>query len=253
MKTPACHGASNGTSKGSFRAARLAALTLTGALLLAGCGSDDKAPSGDETDPALSGALGDQIMVDPALAGQDGAALSAGGGRITLPPEDISPEAIADARKKAAELAGGKLMAAPQPAKGGAASLAESAATAAQVAQTSKAASTDCASKVQYSNTWAARLPAALPVYPRGAVQEAAGIDGEGCSLRVVNFVTPVTPDDVISFYYTKAGQAGYGAEYKLDGNDHVLGGRKDGNAYVVYARKLGSGVTEVDLVASGK
>lgn len=249
MKTLTRHGARRGTS----RAARLSALALVGTLLLAGCGSDDKAPTGNETDPALSGALGDQIMVDPELAGQEGAALSAGGGQITLPPEDRSPEAIADARAKAAQLAGGKLMPAPQPAKGGAAALAESAATAAQVAQASKAASTDCSAKVQYSNTWAARFPADIPVYPRGAVQEAAGVEGDGCSLRVVNFVTPVTPDDVISFYYTKANQAGYGAEHKMDGNDHVLGGRKNGKAYVVYARKLDSGLTEVDLVASGK
>ncbi|MFD2135337.1 hypothetical protein ACFSLT_09085 [Novosphingobium resinovorum] len=106
---------------------------------------------------------------------------------------------------------------------------------------------------MQYSNTWAAKLPAELPVYPRAAVQEAAGIDGQGCALRVVNFATPVSVSDVVSFYYTKALGAGYGAEYKIDGGDSVLGGSKGGKAYVVYARKLDSGLTEVDLVASGK
>ena len=233
--------------------ARLTVAGLAGTLMLAGCGSDDKAPAPSETDPAMSGALGDQIMVDPDMAGQDGAALAADGGQVTLPPEDRSPEAIADAKKKAAAIAGGKLLAAPQPAHGGAAELAESAATAAQIAKASKLAHTDCASKVEYSNTWAARLPKEIPVYPRGAVQEAAGVDSDACALRVVNFVTPVTPDDVIRFYYTQAGHAGYGAAYKMDGNDHVLGGRKDGKAYVVYARKTKSGLTEVDLVASGK
>lgn len=229
------------------------AFGLAGTLLLAGCGSKDKAPTGNETDPAMSGALGDQIMVDPGMTGQDGSALAGNSGQITLPPEDRSPEAIADARQKAAEMVGGKLLPAPQPAQGGAAALTEGAATAAQVAQASKIAHTDCASKVQYSNTWAAKLPADMPVYPRGAVQEAAGIDSDACALRVVNFVTPVTPDDVISFYYSQAARTGYGAEYKMDGNDHVLGGHKAGKAYVVYARKLDSGITEVDLVASGK
>lgn len=233
--------------------ARLTVAGLAGTLLLAGCGSDDKQPSGNETDPAMSGALGDQIMVDPEMAGEDGAALSADSGQITLPPEDRSPEAIEDAKDKAAKAVGGKLLPAPQPAQGGAAALAESAATAAQVAQASKTAHTDCASKVEYSNTWAAKLPADIPVYPRGAVQEAAGIDSDSCALRVVNYATPVSPQDVISFYYTKAEKAGYGAEYKLDGTDHVLGGRKGAKAYVVYARKLDSGVTEVDLVVSGK
>lgn len=233
--------------------ARLAMIGLAGTMLLAGCDSADKTPTGAQTDPAMSGALGDQIMVDPELAGQDGAVLGANEGKITLPPQDRTPEAIEAARTKAAQAAGGTLMAAPQPAKGGAAALAESAATAAQVAQASKAASTDCAAKVKYSNTWAAKLPADIPVYPNGAVQEAAGVDDGGCALRVVNFATPVTPQDVIRFYYTKASKAGYGAEYKMDGTDHVLGGRKDGRAYVVYARKLDSGITEVDLIASGK
>ncbi|KHK89361.1 hypothetical protein [Novosphingobium malaysiense] len=233
--------------------ARLMAFGLAGTLLLAGCGSDDKTPTGTETDPAMSGALGDQIMVDPDMAGQDGAAVGANSGQITLPPEDRSPEAIADAKEKAAAAVGGNLKPAPQPASGGAAELTEAAATAAQIAQASKLAHTDCAAKAEYSNTWAAKLPSEIPVYPRGAVQEAAGIDSSNCSLRVVNFATPVTPDDVISFYYTKAGQAGYSAEYKLDGDDHVLGGRKGSKAYVIYARKLGSGITEVDLVTSGE
>lgn len=232
---------------------RLTMAGLAGTLMLAGCGSNDKAPAGTETDPAMSGALGDRIMVDPEMAGQEGAAVAANSGQITLPPEDRSPEAIADAKQKAAAMAGGKLQPAPQPAQGGAASLAESAATAAQVAKASKTAHTDCAAKVQYSNTWAAKLPAEIPVYPRGAVQEAAGVDSEACVLRVVNFATPVSPDDVISFYYTKASKAGYGAEYKMDGKDHVLGGRKGGKAYAVYARKLDNGLTEVDLVTSGK
>jgi hypothetical protein len=232
---------------------RLVVFGLAGTLLLAGCGSDDKAPTGTETDPAMSGALGDQIMVDPEMAGDEGAALAAADAKITLPPEDRSPEAIKAAKAQATKMAGGKLLVAPQPAQGGAAVLAESAATAAQVAQASKAARTDCAAKAEYSNTWAAKLPDDIPVYPRGAVQEAAGVDSSACSLRVVNFATPVAPEDVISFYYTKAEKAGYGAEYKLDGNDHVLGGRKNGKAYVIYARKLQSGITEVDLVTSGK
>ncbi|WP_404479855.1 hypothetical protein [Novosphingobium sp. BL-52-GroH] len=228
-------------------------LMATATLLLAGCNSGDKKPTASETDPALSGALGDQIMVDPEMSGEQGAAVAPNGGQITIPPQDRTPEAIAAAKKQAAQLVGGTLKAAPAPAPGGANALAQSAATAAQVAAESKAASADCSAKVQYSNTWAAKLPAEIPVYPRGAVQEAAGIDGNGCALRVVNFATPVSVDDVVSFYYTKAAAAGYGAEHKLDGSDHVLGGRKGGKAYVVYARKLDSGLTEVDLVTSGK
>lgn len=234
-------------------AARLAVIGIAGTLLLAGCNSGKKQPTAGETDPALSGALGDQLMVDPEMSGEQGAAVAPNGGQITIPPQDRTPEAIAAAKKQAAQLVGGMLKPAPAAAQGGANALAQSAATAAQVAAGSNAASADCSAKVQYSNTWAAKLPAEMPVYPRGAVQEAAGIDSQACALRVVNFATPVSVDDVISFYYTRAAAAGYGAEHKLDGSDHVLGGRKGGKAYVVYARKLASGLTEVDMVTSGK
>lgn len=234
--------------------ARFALAGLASVALLAGCSDADKNDAeAASDDPAMTGALGDQIMVDPDLAGQNGAAMSASGNVVDLPPEQRSPEAIAAARQEAAKKAGGTLQSAPEPAGGGTSSLVETAATAAQVAEASKAASTDCAARVEYSMSWATRLPAALAVYPRGAVQEAAGIDAAGCALQVVNFVTPVAPGDVVDFYYTQVRRAGYGAEYKMDGDDHVLGGSKGSAAYLVYVRKLDNGLTEVDLIASGK
>ena len=232
--------------------ARFALVGLASAALLAGCSDADEKAQGPSDDPAVSGALGDEIMVDPELSGQNGAAVSAGPGRIELPPEQRSPEAIAAARQEAARMAGGTLKSAPSPSQGGAASLVENAATAAQVASAAKAASTDCASKVQYSLNWTSKLPEALGVYPRGAVQEAAGTDADGCSLRVVSFVSPVEPGDVVDFYYTQVTNAGFSADHKLEGGEHVLGGGKAGKAYLIYARKLDNGLTEVDLIASG-
>jgi hypothetical protein len=225
---------------------------LSAAMLLAGCHSNPEAPAPAESDPAVTGALGEQIMVDPNLSEGKGAAVAANDGKVELPPQQRSPEAIQAARDEAMVQAGGNLKSAPAAQAGTASSLVESAATAAQVAQEAKAASVDCTKKAQYSATWAAKLPKEFPVYPRGAVQEAAGTDADGCRLRVVNFVSPVSPRDVIDFYYTKATGSGYGAEYRMDGADHVLGGRKGGQAYVVYARKAGNGLTEVDLIASG-
>ena len=83
-------------------------------------------------------------------------------------------------------------------------------------------------------------------------MQEAAGTDADGCMLAVVNFVTPVDAKDVIDFYFTRVRAAGYDAKHSLDGKDHVLGGSKGSAAYLIYARKLDNGVTEVDLIASG-
>ena len=221
-------------------------LALMGALALAGCNSKQK-PEAAESDSAMSGSLGDRIVVDPEKAG--GSASAA----ISLQPAARTPEAVAAAKKSAADAAGGKLLPAPVPQKGGASALAQNAASAAQISDAARKAKTDCAGKVQYSEGWAKKLPAASPVYPRGAVQEAAGTDADGCALRVVNYATPVSPEDVVSFYYSMAQRGGYSAEHRIDGGDHVIGGRKGGQAYVVYARKLEDGVTEVDLVASGK
>lgn len=226
---------------------------LTGALLLAGCGKGEdaaKAKAKAEGDPAVSGALGDQIMVDPELAGQQGGGAS---GKIELPPEQRTPEAIAAAKAEAAKLVGGALQSAPAPgAAGDLVALEQNAATAAQVAAAAKTGNVDCAGKVQYSANWVTSLPGALAVYPKGAVQDAAGTDADGCRLRVVSFVTPVATGDVIDFYYTRLRAEGYEAKHQRNGNDSVLGGGKGSAAYVIYARKLENGLTEVDLVASG-
>ena len=110
----------------------------------------------------------------------------------------------------------------------------------------------DCAARAQYTMQWAARLPAPFPVYPRGAVQEAAGSDASGCSLRVINFVTPVPLGEVMDFYYSRARTAGFSTQRVLQAGDDVLGGTKSTASYVVYARRLPTGNTEVDLVTSG-
>ncbi len=222
-------------------------------MLVSGCGdSAEKAAPAPESDPAVSGALADQIMVDPDLTAQDegDAGLSGlGGAAVELPPEQRTPEAIAAARDAALKLVGGTLQSAPAAVAGGADVLARQAATAAQIAAK---AGVDCAGKVEYAMRWAAALPEPLSVYPRGAVQEAAGTDGEGCRLRVVTFVTPVTTSDVLDFYYTRTRKAGFGVQHRSEGSDSVLGGNKAGSSFVIYARKRADGLTEVDLVSGG-
>ncbi len=225
-------------------------------LALAACGSDKQADqAAADQDPALTGALGDQIMVDPDLAGQNrGNAALGGGGPANgeLPVQNRTPEAIAAAKAEAAKLAGGAIESAPSPTAGAATSASAESITAAAMAKQLPGAQASCPDKVEYTAAWAAKLPAALAIYPRGAVQEAAGTDKDGCRLRVVNFLTPVEIKDVIDFYYTRSSGAGYRVEYRLDGADHVLGGTKNAAAYVIYARKLANGLTEVDLVANG-
>lgn len=224
---------------------------IAASLPLAACDGARQPEAGDTgEDPAIAAALADPIMVDPQMAGDQGAALSANSGAINIPPDLKTPEAVAAALEDAARIAGGALATAPPPAKGPAAGPA--ALTAAQVASRSGIVAENCAAGIRYSNVWAAKMPAELPVFPRGAVQEAAGSDAGGCALRVVHFLTPVATGDVMNFYYTMARRAGFTIEYRLDGTDYVMAGRKAGRAWTAFARARDDGLTEVDLVTSG-
>ncbi|MCK9544009.1 MAG: hypothetical protein M0R03_18470 [Novosphingobium sp.] len=228
-------------------------LGLAALALLAGCGKDEATPAPRERDPAVTGALGDPIMTDPDLVGQnqtDAGLSGLGLSAVDIPVEDRTPEAIAAAKAEAAKLAGGSLQSAPPPAPADAVKLARHAETAGQLAG---ATDPQCAARMEYTARWAARMPEPLTVYPRAAVREAAGTDQAGCRLRVVNFQTPVSVGDVMDFYYTRARKAGYSAERHAEGMDDVLGGKRNGATYVIYARKLANGLTEVDLVTNGE
>ncbi|RKF21002.1 hypothetical protein D6851_08605 [Altericroceibacterium spongiae] len=234
-------------------------VALSPAILLTACsgGKDSAAekPAGDE-DPGLSGALGDQITVDPDLVGQNEAANAATTRPASnaLPPEARGAQAIALARTDAQQMVGGasRMKVVPQAETVAGQLPASATLTAAARAAASPAGQGDCAKKARYTMQWAAKLPETFPVYPRGSVQEAAGTDEGRCSLRVVNFQTAVPLTDVLNFYYTRAANAGFSAQHVRDGREDVLGGVKGASSYVVYARKLEGGTTEVDLITSG-
>ena len=235
----------------------LVLLAAAPAMLMAGCGGKEERAKADPAndDPALTGALADQIMVDPDLTGQNEVA---SGARMVvadgmLPTDNNAPEQAAAARSEAVALVGGpgamKVLPGAKPTGGGKPQAA--AFTAAARAAASSPTGAKCAATVEYTAAWAARLPALFPVYPRGNVQEAAGTDKDGCALRVVTFTTPVGLEDVLSFYYTRGVNAGYTTDRVLEGGDDMLGGTKGRSSYMVYARRLPSGRTEVDIVTS--
>lgn len=110
-----------------------------------------------------------------------------------------------------------------------------------------------CDAKLQYGASWANRMPAEFPVYPRGRVLEAAGVDGGKCDIRVVSFVSNVAMKKIIDYYYSLANHTGYSAEYVLRGGEHTLGGVRDvdGGAFVITFSKRAQGGTAVDIVAN--
>lgn len=224
---------------------RLPLLLLAASLALGACGRSAPASRVEAPrDPAVVAALADPIMIDPDLASQNrGNAAIALDSFDAVPLDDVSPEAVEAARAEAARLAGGMVRTAPQ----GVADKAKlaPALTAGQVAAGLPASPPGCLDRLRYGYGWAAAMPAALPVYPRGHVREAAGNDG--CGLRAVIFVTPVDPGEVIDFYHTVTADAGYAAERRRHGETDALSGAKGGSAFVVRVRRTGD-LSEVEL-----
>ena len=227
---------------------------LLGLCLLTACGEAAGPQATPLRDPAIMGALSEPLLSDPDLVGasRNATMLSGGGpaeGGVPLfGPDD---KEAARARDEAARLLGGQLPPAPIAAGEAGRSAVAGAGTAASAASSLPFAA-KCAPSLDYAFVWAARLPAALPVYPRAHAQEAGGSDAAGCKLRVVNFRTPVAVTDVIDFYHASAARAGLGPRVAKAGQDQVVSGGKGGLSFAVYARRMADGTTEVDLVTNG-
>jgi hypothetical protein len=233
-------------------------------LALAACSGGEEAPqnnvaalddelAGNGADPALMGALQDQIMVDPQLAQQSNK------DAIRPPSQPYSAPLPAEtvAAGKTAMPKDGELMKAPAPtaAKAGAFAAQEQAATLGGLAARQKNPRTaSCAAKLAYSAGWAARMPAAIPLHPQARVVEAAGTQADGCSLRAVTFSAPQPLQTMIDWYYTRAIKGGYTAEHQLKDGTHLLGGtrKSDGAAFLIFLSDRPGGGTDIDLLADG-
>jgi hypothetical protein len=189
-------------------------------------------------------------MVDPDLAGQNeaGAALT-GGTDQSIPLAIDTPEAIGDAQRQAAVLlreagAGGELPTAGRLAEGPPSPLALLGDEAARLPDAA-----ECLGAASRSAIWATRLPAALPVYPRGATQEAFGSDAPRCALRAVRFTSPVPPEDIVRFYHARTRAAGLAPRYRAAAGEHRIEGGRGAMRFAVHLRPHLSGASEIDLV----
>lgn len=207
-------------------------------------------------DPALTAALRDQIMVDPALvqqANNDAVRPPTMPESGEVPPDGIGVAAM-NARLTRASVGGETLRAAP--AASGACrqcQIARQSLTLGALAEKQGGRTGQCAANVSYSTAWANRLPAGVPLYPDARVSEAAGADGAGCALRVVSFASSAPYQRLLDWYYTRASEAGYGAGHQADGAEHVLGGtRAKGGAFLLILHPRGDGGTDADLMADG-
>lgn len=242
-------------------------LGLALALPLAACGgtaSDEAAVAdldnklvGKGSDPEMNAALNDRILVDPDLTD------SANVNTVKAADKPLSGAVPADSGydgdASIEALDSAKLMRAPKPVVVG---VEECKGCGEQRAVTLGALAADqgvtrgkgtCDAKLQYGAGWAMRMPPEFPVYPRGRVKEAGGVDGGICDIRVATFTTSAAMQDVIDYYYTRARRSGYSAEHQLRAGEHVLGGTRDNDsgAYFITFNCAPGGGTSVDIVAN--
>ena len=229
---------------------------LPALMMLAACSSGKPAADQNaERDGAAAAALNDPIMVDPDLSAQNrgNSALSGGGPpQGDLPDFNRTPEEADAARSAAQAQLGAALQ--PAPAAGSTApkSRLAGALTMPAVAAASGIASKACAEGMGFTFGWAAQLPAGLQIYPRGHAIVAAGNDTNGCKVRAVRFVTPVSVNDAVDFYFANAKAAKLAPERRHEDNDEVIAGKSGAGSTAAYIRQRADGLTEVDLISSG-
>lgn len=250
--------------------ARSAACAVALTLGLSACGDSngnerqlseiDAQLTSKEGDPAVEGALEEQILIDPKLAGSaNGNAVRAPGAPATgaVPTNTAYDGATVTPQ----ELDGLKLMSAGQPkvvseeelctdCKAAKQGMTLGAKAEMQSAQRGKGT---CDAKLNYSMDWATRMPVEFPVYPKGRVAEAAGVDGGLCDIRVVSFSSANSMQSIVDYYYTRAIKSGFTAEYVIRDGQHALGGTRDvddGAFYITFTPRKDGG-TDVDIVAN--
>jgi len=236
-------------------------------LSLGACSSDDEtAPTEEELDAELTGsdpegnvALDDRILVDRELTGSSNknAVQNINGSGSAARPADKGSRNDA---LTLAEIKNAPALTAPAPGVlkeeecNGCGQNSRGATLGARAEEQSiQRGKGTCDAKLQYGAAWANRLPPEFPVYPRGRVLEAAGVDGGVCDIRVVSFTSNVAIKKIVDYYYSLARHTGYTTEYVLRDGEHTLGGVRDndGGAYVITFSARPSGGTAVDIVVN--
>lgn len=192
-------------------------------------------------DPQIAQALDDPLMTDPDLANRNEAAAAL---RVesdsSLPVLAATPEFIAGARAEAVALTRGADRLGPLPPAREKVVAVIPLGAEAQLETMNTTGS--CRERLQIGSIWAARMPTGVPIYPRGAVQSAAGFDAPGCRVRAVTFTAPIPPEEMLAFYAARTRLTGLSATRYADGAGDVLRGGGDGIVYDLRIAPAGDG-----------
>ena len=233
------------------RAIHAAALAL-GLTLVAGCGEErGEAPVEILTqDPQLARALHDPLMVDPDLAWRTEAnAVIAFRDGHPLPPFEAREDSAERAREAARIelLANGQIPSVPAASsESGGVALGTLATASAMV--DAVGARSDCNARLDAGLIWSTRMPETSSVMPHGMVQQAAGVDEGTCVVRVVRYLTPASPADVLEYHFTKVDRARFDISIFNAPETQLVAERRD-QKLTVNVRQGPGGMTAVDVV----
>ena len=217
------------------------------ALVLGACGAEREATRGGAAvDPATRLALEAPLLVDPALDTQarrfavisDPAPVDG-----SLPLDTFGPATAASARAEARRMAG------PPDST----ALAEVPCPACSAPTLALRGTALCDAIMAADLAQAARMPAALPIYPRAHLREAGSAQG-ACSIRAASFTAPANAAEALGFYRSLAAKSGFILRIARSGTMSALLGKRaaDGAQFAVIARPLPGMRSEIDLIVSG-
>ena len=207
---------------------RIAALAAVMTLAACDRGRDaelaklDNEIAGKDADPALTSALEDQILVDPALTQQSN--------RNAVRPPETPPQAqypLPEQRPAQVKRSGG---------------------------QERTEISGGCGPELKPGAEWAGKLPAAFGLLPGARLTDAAGSEAPGCRAQVVTFITGTAPERVLEHYRARAVQAGYSAQQQVRDGDHILSGATNsGSNFYLIVTPRPDGGSDVAVIAGSE
>jgi hypothetical protein len=227
-------------------------LAALASVTVAACGDEAREEPTEilTQDPLLARALHDPLMVDPDLAWRNeaNAAIAFRDGH-PLPPFEANEFSRERAREasRIELLSNGPVPDLPAAQAGAGEPSLAGLATAPDIIR-AVGSRTDCIDRVDGRLGWSAQMPPASAIMPHGMVQQAAGVDVDNCVIRVVRYLTPVSPEDALEYHFTKADRARFRIERFAEPEAQLRAERRD-EQLSVHVRSGPGGLTAVDVV----
>ena len=247
-----CHGE-------PMRPAILPLLCLMIAPMIATCSGakTDHAPdtSAIAPDPVIARALNDPLMSDPDLASRNEANAVIGFVDSSALPVLPATSQQARAAREAARLElleSGSIADLPRahddPSDGPRGRALGPMASAADFVA-ALGAPARCAARLNDDFAFAANLPQAAAIMPRGMVVQAGGADSAPCRIRIIRYQTAAAPEDLLQYHYARAVQAGLDAARHAVPEEIIAAAGDGGETLIVHVRPGVHGLSGVDLL----